>query len=196
MASTAPFQLPDWVAPHLAANVVDCGRYDARMRLTIELAAEHVERGTGGPFAAAVFDLESHELIAVGLNLVENSRCSVAHAEVVALTLAQQELGTHDLGAVKGRSFELVSSSEPCIMCLGAVHWSGIRRLVCGARHQDAEAVGFDEGPIAADWVEALEASGVVVRRDVQRAAARSVLRRYARGGGTIYNPTGPETQA
>ena len=41
---------------------------------------------------------------------------------------------------------EMVASTQPCAMCLGATPWSGIRRLVCGARDEDAEEIGFDEG--------------------------------------------------
>jgi hypothetical protein len=33
----------------------------------------------------------------------------------------------------------------------GAVPWSGVRRLACGARDEDASDIGFDEGPKMAD---------------------------------------------
>jgi tRNA(Arg) A34 adenosine deaminase TadA len=69
-------------------------------------------------------------------------------------------------------------------MCFGAIPWSGVRQLVCGARASDAEAIGFDEGPKPARWVAALEARGIKVVRDIQRAEARAVLREYA---GPLY---------
>lgn len=74
-------------------------------------------------------------------------------------------------------------------MCLGAVMWSGVRRLVCGARGADAEAVGFDEGAKPAAWPEALERRGILVLRDVCREQAAAVLRDYHASGGIIYNP-------
>jgi len=74
-------------------------------------------------------------------------------------------------------------------MCFGAVPWSGVTRLVCGARDEDARSIGFDEGPKLANWVEALEQRGITVVRDVLREQAANVLREYADTGGTIYNP-------
>jgi tRNA(Arg) A34 adenosine deaminase TadA len=73
-------------------------------------------------------------------------------------------------------------------MCLGAISWSGARRVVCGARESDARAIGFDEGPKLSDWVSALASRGIEVIRDVCRSEAREVLRRYAEAGGPIYN--------
>jgi tRNA(Arg) A34 adenosine deaminase TadA len=83
---------------------------------------------------------------------------------------------------------ELVSSTEPCAMCLGAIPWSGVRGLVCGARDEDARAAGFDEGTKPANWAKALDERGIEVVRDVLRDEAREVLRSYVSGGGTIYN--------
>jgi len=139
---------------------------------------------TGGPFGAGIFDF-SGKLIAVGVNRVEVVGLSIAHAEIVAISLAQGLLSTYDLSA-RG-NLELVTSTEPCAMCLGAVPWSGIRRVVCGARDEDARAIGFDEGDKPADWKEKLERRGIEVQVDVCRAAAAEVLREYVRRGGGIY---------
>jgi tRNA(Arg) A34 adenosine deaminase TadA len=184
-------RLPGWVEALLAEDREAPAGVEARMRLAIRLAAENVRRGTGGPFAAAVFEIESGRLLGVGVNLVVPERCSSAHAEIVALSLAQAGAGTHDLGAEGRPAAELVSSAEPCAMCLGAVPWSGVRRLVCGARGEDAEAVGFDEGAKPSDWIWALESRGVAVVRDVLRAEAAAVLRGYAESGGPMYNGRG-----
>ena len=73
-------------------------------------------------------------------------------------------------------------------MCLGAIPWSGVRGLVCGARDADARGIGFDEGAKPTDWVEALESRGIRVRQDVCRDEAVAVLREYAENGGPIYN--------
>src|SRR5918997_213949 len=92
------------------------------------------------------------------------------------------------LGGEGQPSYELVTSTEPCSMCFGAIPWSGVRHLVCGARGEDAEAVGFDEGTKPAEWVRSLEERGITVERDVLRDEAASVLRECAERGGEIYN--------
>jgi tRNA(Arg) A34 adenosine deaminase TadA len=73
-------------------------------------------------------------------------------------------------------------------MCLGAVPWAGILRLVCGARHEDAVRIGFDEGDKPVDWKEGLTRRGIEVVVDVKRAEAAAVLSAYAATGGIIYN--------
>jgi tRNA(Arg) A34 adenosine deaminase TadA len=73
-------------------------------------------------------------------------------------------------------------------MCFGAIHWSGILSLVCGARDEDARAIGFDEGPKLPDWVSALNDRGIRVTRDVLRGEATAVLKEYAAKGGILYN--------
>jgi tRNA(Arg) A34 adenosine deaminase TadA len=113
------------------------------------------------------------------------------HAEIVALALAQKILGRYDLSDGGKLHYELVAAAEPCAMCFGAVPWSGVQRLVCGARDEDARAIGFDEGPKMADWVKALNDRGITVVRDVLRGEASDVLREYAAAGGMIYNAGG-----
>ncbi|NQU41334.1 MAG: nucleoside deaminase [Lentisphaerae bacterium] len=180
--------LPAWVEDACRPPDHDFSTTEARMQFVIELARRNVEAGTGGPFAAAVFDLDQHRLIAPGVNLVTSQRCSVAHAEIVAISLAQQQQGHYDLGHQGQPICELVSSTEPCAMCLGAIPWSGVRALVCGARGDDACAIGMDEGAKPSAWVAELEQRGIRVTRDVCRAVAVEVLQDYKRAGGTIYN--------
>ncbi|MDX8383432.1 MAG: nucleoside deaminase, partial [Ghiorsea sp.] len=110
----------------------------SRMALAIALSEQNVKHPPGGPFGAAIFDSNSHQLVAVGVNLVVPSHCSVNHAEMVAITLAQQSLQTFSLHE-KGE-FELFTSCEPCAMCFGAIPWSGIQHLACAAYASDAEA--------------------------------------------------------
>jgi len=74
-------------------------------------------------------------------------------------------------------------------MCFGAVPWSGVRSLVCGARKSDAEAAGFDEGEKPANWTQALQERGIQVEQDVLRAEAAAIFDLYRESGGEIYNP-------
>lgn len=180
--------LPDWVEEYLPDPEHEYPTEEDRMRLVIELSRLNVEHGTGGPFGAGIFDLSTNRLIAPGMNLVTTSNLSSAHAEVVAIMVAQQVVGHFDLGGPEQPPYELAASTEPCAMCFGSVPWSGARRLVCGARDEDARAIGFDEGPKMPDWKSALEERGISVARDVCRDEAASVLREYAERGGIIYN--------
>jgi tRNA(Arg) A34 adenosine deaminase TadA len=182
------FQLPDWATAHMrsAAALPDLG---ARMRFVIEAARLNVERGTGGPFAAAVFERDTGVFVSLGVNLVETARASVLHAEIVALALAQKRRGLYDLSDPVLPAHELVSSAEPCAMCLGAVPWSGVKRLVCGARGEDVEKAGFDEGAKPDGWPAALARRGIEVVMDVERRQAADVVDAYIRRGGMIYNP-------
>lgn len=181
--------LPDWLPSFLVQQPAVLPEQTDRMALVIALARYNVEQGTGGPFGAAVFERDSGRLVAVGVNRVLASHCSHAHAEMLALAIAQQRLGSHDLGAPGLPAHELVASCEPCAMCLGAIPWSGVRRLVCAASEDDAMAIGFDEGPKPADWRQQLETRGIEVVTDLARAEARAVLERYASQQGAIYNP-------
>jgi tRNA(Arg) A34 adenosine deaminase TadA len=101
---------------------------------------------------------------------------------------AQRAVGRYTLHADDLPPHALVTSCDPCAMCLGATLWSGVRDLECGALRDDAVRIGFDEGPVfPASW-EYLEARGVRVRRGIRRTAAAAVLEDYRRGGGIIYN--------
>ena len=181
-------RLPGWVDGFLPTPEMPYPTVEDRMELAVGLARENVERGTGGPFGAAVFDLETKRLVAPGVNVVVASGLSIAHAEILALSTAQGVVGRFDLGGEDMPPLELVTSTEPCAMCSGATVWSGVRSLACGARDEDARSVGFDEGPKAPRWEREFEERGIAVVRDVLRKEATAVLGHYARGGGEIYN--------
>lgn len=178
---------PEWLGRHEAAFAPSLD-IAARMRHVIGAAALNVAEQTGGPFAAGVFRCDTGELVALGVNLVTNQGLSALHAEMVAITRAQRLLGSYDLGGPGMPAVELVSSAEPCAMCFGAIPWSGVRRVVCGAVSADAEAIGFDEGPRHPDWRAQLELRGIAVETEVCRAEAKAVFTAYAAAGGEIYN--------
>ncbi len=186
MDTALHLDLPDFLARANARDLV-LPRAEDRMRFVLELARENVA-ADGGPFAAAVFERDSGRLLAAGANRVVASGYSCAHAEMLALTLAQRQAGHYDLGRPPHPACELVSSAEPCLMCLGAVLWSGVRGLVCGARGEDVCAVGFDEGPKPADWPDELRRRGIGVTPDVLRDEARALLRDYQAAGLPVYN--------
>lgn len=180
--------LPSWVG-----EVVDWGRRyrsdEEKVRLTVALARENVERGTGGPFGAAVLEAATGRLVAVGVNSVVRLHNAVLHGEVVAVMLAQQRLGSFTLAAPGMPVHELVTSCDPCAMCLGAILWSGVRRVVCGAAREDATHLRFDEGPVFPASYAYLAERGIAFARDFCRDEARAVLELYRSRSGPIYNP-------
>ena len=181
------FDLPDWIFVECDLQTPRRGD-DERMQLAIELARRNVEHG-GGPFGAVVFERETGAIIAPGMNLVVPQASSLLHAEIVALLFAQARLGNYTLANV---SCELFASSEPCVQCLGACHWAGLSRLVCGAPVELAEVAGFDEGPRDPAWKEQLAARGTPVVTGVSAAMAGDVLANYAARGGFRYNARTP----
>lgn len=190
-SDTFTMTLPRWMREFPGPGETFLPTTEGRMRLAIDLARLNVRHGTGGPFGAALFEMESGRLVAAGVNLVVSGGCSILHAEIVALMLAERTLGSFDLGAPGIPSCELVTSAEPCAMCLGAIPWSGVRRLSCGARGDDVQAIGFDEGAKPDGWAGELDRRGIEVIRDVLRDEAVAVLREYDARGGPIYNARG-----
>jgi tRNA(Arg) A34 adenosine deaminase TadA len=179
--------LPDWVE-----SVV---RWDqpyqddqAKMTLAIELSKQNVLHGTGGPFGSAIFDRATNLLLGVGVNRVVPHSNSTLHGETVAIMHAEQALGHFSLASTTGR--ELFTSCEPCAMCLGAVLWSGVNRLVCAGVAADARAIGFDEGPVFDQSYQYLQHAGIEVIRGFMQPDAKAVLDFYASSGGRIYNGT------
>ncbi len=181
-------ELPQWAHEYCAT--LSAPRLDvaARMDVAITLSRLNVTHGTGGPFGAAIFERDTGRFVAPGMNLVVGSHCSVAHAEMVAIMMAQSMLRIYDLAQADGAPYELVSSTEPCAMCMGAIPWSGVNSVICGARDEDARAVGFEEGDKLDQWQEGYRSRGIEVQCGVSSDAAAQVLRDYAASGGTIYN--------
>jgi tRNA(Arg) A34 adenosine deaminase TadA len=103
----------------------------------VERATRNVAEG-GGPFAAAV--VRDGTVVAEGVNRVTRDLDPTAHAEVVAIRAACQALGDHVLaGSV------LVSSCEPCPLCISAALWARVDRVVYAADRDDAARAGFDD---------------------------------------------------
>jgi len=158
------------------------------MALAVRLALENVLHDNGGPFGAAIFERESGRLVSIGVNAVVSAGNSILHAEIVAIALAHRQVGSWTLGASGMPAHELVTSCDPCAMCLGASLWSGVSRIVTGALREDASALGFDEGPVFPQSHAYLQARGVEIVRGVLRDEARAVLTLYRERGGQIYN--------
>lgn len=104
-------------------------------------AFHSMRNNIGGPFGAVV--AMNGKIIGKGGNRVSSQNDPTAHAEIVAIRDACQNIGHFDLaGAV------LYATCEPCPMCLSAIYWANIHEVYyCSTRH-DAESIGFNDNHI------------------------------------------------
>jgi guanine deaminase len=103
----------------------------------VELAGNGVNCG-GGPFGAVI--ARNGVIISEAFNRVVLNSDPTAHAEILAIRQAASESGSHDLGECT-----LYTSCEPCPMCLGAIYWAGIKKVVYACDRIDAENAGFSD---------------------------------------------------
>ncbi|MDD2622816.1 MAG: nucleoside deaminase [Bacteroidales bacterium] len=105
---------------------------------SIRMAVENVKQQQGGPFAAII--VKNNEIIATGTNVVTTTDDPTAHAEISAIRAACKKLHTFEL-----EDCTIYSSCEPCPMCLGAIYWAHLSRLVFAADKKQAAEAGFDD---------------------------------------------------
>jgi tRNA(Arg) A34 adenosine deaminase TadA len=181
--------LPDWAVDELNRMPEVLPSLEARMSAVIKFSRLNFQRGTGGPFAAGIFERDSGRLVVIGVNRVVPFNCSSAHAEVMAISLAQKRLGVYDLGAADLPAQQIVVNWRPCAMCLGAVLWSGVRSLVIAGDGPELEAItGFDEGPVHPQWISELNRRGIEVVNNVLRDEAIESYKEFAASKAFVYN--------
>jgi guanine deaminase len=108
------------------------------LRRAIELSREKMLAGDGGPFGAVV--ARGGEIVSEGWNRVTSTLDPTAHAEVSAIRAACAALGRFELSGLT-----IYSSCEPCPMCLTAIYWARLDRLVYANTRAEAAAIGFDD---------------------------------------------------
>jgi tRNA(Arg) A34 adenosine deaminase TadA len=181
--------LPDWAVEENRRLPATLPTIEERMAEVIRFSRLNFERGTGGPFAAGVFERDTGKPVVIGVNRVVPSGVSSAHAEVMTLSVAQKIIGTYDLGGAGMPVYQLVVNWRPCVMCFGATLWSGIRSLViAGSGPELEEITGFDEGPIHPDWENELARRGIDLTNNVLHDEAVAVYRDFANSGALVYN--------
>lgn len=111
------------------------------MRRAIALSREKMEAGFGGPFGALI--VARGEIIAEGYNRVTSGNDPTAHAEVVAIREACQQLHTFSL-----EGCSIFTTCEPCPMCLSAIYWARLDKIFYANNRKDAAAIGFDDALI------------------------------------------------
>jgi tRNA(Arg) A34 adenosine deaminase TadA len=108
------------------------------MQQAIALALNNIREQGGGPFGAIV--VKEGKIIGKGSNKVTTTNDPTAHAEVMAIRDACQNIGCFEL-----KGCEIYASCEPCPMCLSAIYWSRIEKIYYCATADDAAQSGFDD---------------------------------------------------
>jgi len=111
------------------------------MQEAIQLGLNGMQKNDGGPFGCVV--VKDNVIVGRGWNKVTSTNDPTAHAEIVAIRDACNNLGTFQLSEC-----EIYSSCEPCPMCLGAIYWARPKKVYFGCTHRDAANTGFDDAAI------------------------------------------------
>ncbi|HZV70584.1 MAG TPA: nucleoside deaminase [Saprospiraceae bacterium] len=108
------------------------------MMEAIRLSSEGMKSNDGGPFGCVI--VKDGEIIGRGNNKVTSTNDPTAHAEIIAIRNACDQLHTYELD-----DCELYTSCEPCPMCLGAIYWAHLKKIYFACSRFDASDIGFDD---------------------------------------------------
>lgn len=108
------------------------------MREAIRLSREGMQSNEGGPFGCVI--VKEGKIIGRGNNRVTSSNDPTAHAEVVAIREACQNINDFQL-----KGCTVYTSCEPCPMCLGAIYWARPDKIYFACSREDAAAIDFDD---------------------------------------------------
>lgn len=111
------------------------------MKIADELSRQNLSTNNGGPFGAVV--VRNDFVVGVGNNHVLKNNDPTAHAEIMAIRNACENLGTYDLSGC-----QLYTSCYPCPMCLSAIIWANIKEVYYGNTKEDAANIGFRDDMI------------------------------------------------
>ena len=106
------------------------------MAVANSLAQSNLKTKNGGPFGACI--VKNGQIIGKGSNNVLKNNDPTAHAEIMAIREACQNINSYDLSGC-----ELYTSCYPCPMCLAAIIWSNIKVVYYGNTKEDAASIGF-----------------------------------------------------
>lgn len=107
------------------------------LQQAIDLAVKSASEN-GGPFGALI--VKDGKVIGMGHNQVTEHCDPSAHAEIMAIRDACKTLNSHQLN-----NCTIYSSCEPCPMCMSAIYWARIPKLIYAATAKDAAKAGFDD---------------------------------------------------
>ena len=109
------------------------------MKEAIRLSAQAVAHGNE-PFGAVL--VKNDQILVEAVNSIHLTQDPTAHAELLAIRSASQQLGARLDGCV------IYASGHPCPMCLSAMHLCGVSRVVYGASNEQGEPYGLSTAAI------------------------------------------------
>jgi tRNA(Arg) A34 adenosine deaminase TadA len=149
------------------------------MRRAIDVTREGIAAGQS-PFGSVV--VKDGRIVAATHNTVWRDTDTTAHAEVNCLRAAAKALATIDLSGCT-----LYSTCEPCPMCLAAIHWAKVDRVVFGATINDAAKAGFNEMHVPAAELARMGGSRLKVESGLLQDECAALFGEWKRAGGKTY---------
>ncbi len=138
-----------------------------------------------GPFYAELYD-EHYNFVLGASNSVVETQCALNHAEMNTLKLAFDKYKNYNLSHYK---LTLFVNAEPCIMCLGAIMWSGVNKIIFSVPSSEVERItGFDEG-FKPNWFEEMKKRNIKACGGIDEEYGKKILQYYVDLGKTIYKP-------
>jgi guanine deaminase len=138
------------------------------MRRVLELSAQGMNKGHGGPFGCVI--VKDGDIVAEAHNEVLSSNDPTAHAELLAVRRASAKLKTFNLAGC-----ELYTNGAPCCMCMSSMLWGRIDRAYYVLSMDDSRAIGLGDDEFYAELARPLD------RRQIIPMMQEAELRQEAR---------------
>jgi tRNA(Arg) A34 adenosine deaminase TadA len=145
------------------------------MLQAIAKAVEGIAAGQS-PFGAVI--VRDGTIVAATHNTVWRDGDPTAHAEVNCIRAAAAALGSIDLSGCT-----IYSTCEPCPMCLAAIHWSKLDRVIFGATIADAAGAGFREMQVDARILAQMGHSPLLIESGLLREECARLFAQWREAG-------------
>lgn len=131
------------------------------MKLAIKEAKKAINKKQGEPFGCCI--VKDKEIVGKGYNTVLKTKMPTRHAEINAIEKACKKLETKNLS-----NCILYITSEPCLMCVSAIRWAGIKKIIYGTSIKDAKEFGFEklDGEISQKLLSIMNIESGILRDD------------------------------
>ena len=151
--------------------------YETRfMRRVLELSAQGMNTGHGGPFGCVI--VKDGDIVAEAHNEVLSSNDPTAHAELLAVRRASAKLKTFNLAGC-----ELYTNGAPCCMCMSSMLWARVDRAYYVLSMDDSRAIGLGDEPFYEELARPLDQRQIVsmIQEPELREQARAVYELWAK---------------
>jgi tRNA(Arg) A34 adenosine deaminase TadA len=106
---------------------------EERMTALAAFTARSMKTERPIPFGSSIYHTKTGQMLVQTRNAVAQENDPSSHAEVKAIRLATKKLKNPSLAG-----YTLYTTCEPCPMCMSAVLWANLDRVVYGATIEDA----------------------------------------------------------